>query len=222
MSRRILVLTGRGRYEDSWHDHAATSWEVGKVLHGLGHRVDIRGVFRDALLRAPAYDLVVVNTGRGRVDPAFDEADDQWQPAHATFATAVRDGLPVLALHQAANSFPDAPEWPALLGGRWVPGTSYHPPEEEAVFDLADHGHPMLADLPASFPAYDERYCSLEVAADSVVLVTTVWNGEPQPVAWLSGAAPAVLYDGLGHSVRSYESVGRRELLAAEVGWLLS
>src|SRR6478609_6780703 len=45
---RALVLAGRGRYEDPWHDHAATSHVVAGLLAGQGVEASVRGTFPDA------------------------------------------------------------------------------------------------------------------------------------------------------------------------------
>ncbi|MFT4261927.1 MAG: ThuA domain-containing protein [Nocardioides sp.] len=223
MTVRALIIAGRGRYEDPWHDHAATSWCIASELHDLGHRVDVRSTFHQTLHSAGDYDLVVVNAGTGRIDPAFDGGPDEWQPAHEEFADAVRDGLPVLAMHQSANTFNDSPGWHDLLGGQWIPGQSFHPPEGPAEFDLVrspEDASGVLGSLDDVIRANDERYCALDVATASTVLVTTTWQGTEHPVAWRSGAAPSVIYDGLGHSTRSYESRDRALMLRAELKWL--
>lgn len=43
--KKILLVSGRGRYEDVWHDMAATSHRVATVLSEAGHEVVVRGRF---------------------------------------------------------------------------------------------------------------------------------------------------------------------------------
>ncbi|MFI6425421.1 ThuA domain-containing protein [Promicromonospora sp. NPDC050880] len=219
--RRILVLAGRGRYEDPWHDHAATSHVVAGILGGQGD-VEVRGLFRDALDDLDAVDLLVVNGGTGRRDPGFDGADDDWLGFHDRLVAWARDGGAVLGLHQAANTFYDAPGWEAVLGGRWIPGESMHPPIGDARFELVQ-GHPVTDGLRV-VEAFDERYCHLSVAPESRVVGTTRDDdGAPHPVLWVNEAyGGRTVYSALGHDVRSYASAGHQELLRRAAAWLLS
>lgn len=215
---RALVLAGRGRYEDPWHDHAATSHVVAGLLADQGVEASVRGTFPDAFGDLAAFDLVVVNAGRGRTDPGFDGDDAAWAPAHEAVAAFAAAGGALLGLHQAANTFADSPRWADLLGGRWVPGASWHPPQDVATFaPVGDH--PVVAGL-GPVVADDERYRDLVVAPGSRVLLTACHDGADQPVAWASAGARAV-YDGLGHDVGSYASASRCALLRREVDWLL-
>ena len=96
-----------------------------------------------------------------------------------------------------------------------------HPPIGPALFvPVEGAAHPVVgAGQPVE--AFDERYCFLQPDARSRVLLTTEHAGSQHPVVWQSGGAPRVLYDGLGHDTRSYESRGRRELVRREIRWLL-
>jgi hypothetical protein len=219
--RRILILAGRGRYEDPWHDHAATSYVVAGVLGDLGD-VQVRGLFRDALDDLDSVGLLVVNSGSGRRDPDFDGSDDDWLAFHARLAGWARAGGAVLGLHQAANTFYDSTAWPEVLGGRWVPGESMHPPIGPARFALTQ-GHPVTEGLDA-VEAFDERYCRLRVAPGARVLGTTLDDdGAEQPVLWVNEAhGGRSVYSALGHDVRSFASDGHQELLRRSASWLLS
>src|SRR6478735_3693191 len=112
-----LVLAGHGRYEDPWHDPAAISHRLASLLAEDGTDTTIRGTMPGALS-----------------DADFDGTDDDWAPFHARLAALVGAGVPVLGLHQAANTFADSPTWTSVLGGRWVEGTSWHPEHGPAAF----------------------------------------------------------------------------------------
>lgn len=228
---RILVLAGRGRYEDPWHDHAATSHRLALLLAGLevdGRSTDVvvRSTFPDALDDLADVDLLVVNAGTAW--PGFREAsigpdDAAWAPFHARLDVWARSGGRILALHQSANTFDDAPAWEEILGGRWVERTSMHPPIGEATATLAAGAHPITDGL-GSVEAFDERYCFLRIAESSQVLG---WvpddDGGRHPVLWVTEAhGGRTVYDGLGHDVRSYDSPSRTELLLRAASWLLS
>lgn len=218
-----LVLVGRGRYEDPWHDHAAVAHEVARVLADGGLDVTVRGTFPGALdgvvTGAGGPELVVVVAGTGRTDPDFDGTDEDWSDFHAALDSLVGSGVPLLALHASANTFTDSPVWGRHLGGRWVPGVSMHPPIGEARFTVSDVQHPVTAGL-GDVTAFDERYCDLEVDPASTVLLTTEHEGREHPVVWVAPGPGRVLYDALGHDHRSFASASRRELLRREVAWL--
>ena len=218
--RRVLVLAGRGRYQDPWHDHAATSYRVALVLRDLGLDVEVRSTFPDACDDLEDYDLLVVNSGRGRVDPDFDGTDREWAVNHAAVRAFAAAGRPVLGLHQAASTFADSQYWQEILGGRWVPGQSMHPPRGHAVFDVAA-AHPIVDGL-GPLEALDERYSYLQVRTGSQILVTQRHDGIDHAVVWVNPTAPyRAVYDALGHDLTSYDSPARRRLLAREALWLL-
>lgn len=236
--KRVLVLSGRGRYEDPWHDMAATSHRVATVLTeaGEGYDVAVRGSFPDAARELAGIDLLVVNTASGTPDAAHDGDDATWAPFHETVRAWADAGRPVLALHQAANTFGDSPHWERVLGGRWVEGTSMHPDIGEATFELRHEArhqgtaaapHGLAGALAGVLPggrvtAFDERYSSLRVSDDVEVLLTHRHDDVDHPVVWVNETGGLrVVYDALGHDTRSYASPSRRDLLLAEVRWLL-
>lgn len=51
-------------------------------------------------------------------------------------------------------------------------------------------------------------------------LVQHELEGRPEVMGWAVGHR--VIFDGLGHDERSYESESRRQLLVNEVTWLLA
>ncbi|WP_407319103.1 ThuA domain-containing protein [Isoptericola halotolerans] len=229
---RVLVLAGRGRYEDPWHDHAATSHRLATVLDELelgGRTTDVvvRSVFPDALDDLDEVDLLVVNAGTswpGFLEAGIGPDDDAWAPFHERLDRWARDGGGVLAVHQAANTFGDAPGWEEIVGGRWVPGTSYHPPFGRAEITLATGGHPIVAGAPGSVALEDERYCALRVAPSVEVLG---WvpddDDEPQPALWTTEEhGGRTVYCGLGHDVRAYDSREYVLLLLRAATWLLT
>lgn len=219
---QVVVLVGRDRYGDPWHDHAATSDAVATLLRADGHEVAVRSVFPEALDDVGRPDLLVVNCGQGPLDPS---AADAWRGFHDRRTALVDEGVAVLGLHQAANTFGDDPRWAATLGGRWDDDVSWHPPLDEARFRVVDATHPVTDGL-GDVVAVDERYADLLVADDSSVLLAADVTGDDgttraHPVAWVAAGQGRVVYDALGHDVRSYASPSRRALLRREVAWLL-
>jgi len=215
-----LVLAGHGRYEDPWHDGAAIAHRLALLLAEDGIETTIRGTLPTALDDI-APDLVIVASGRGRPDADFDGTDDDWVPFHDRLASLVSSGVPVLGLHQATNTFLDSSTWGSILGGRWVEGASWHPPLGPATFRVVDPSHAVTTGL-GTVEAQDERYLSLDVSPEVHVLVVAEHDGAQHPVVWVGPGPGRVVYDALGHDVRSYDSPSRVELFRREVRWLLS
>ena len=218
---RALMLAGKGRYQDPWHDHAATSQTVAVMLHRLGLDVQVRGTVPEAFTGLETFGLIVVNSGRSSDQLFVSDLEVQsWVTCHEALHQAAIGGTAVLGLHQAANTFPDSDRWPAILGGRWVPGVSTHPPYGDAVLDAAGE-HPIVTGDRRRFTV-DERYCNLQISPDSQVLLTHRHQGIDHPLAWVHQRPPyRVVYDGLGHDVTAYGTRARQELFEHEVNWLI-
>ncbi|WP_444664738.1 ThuA domain-containing protein [Cellulomonas sp. CW35] len=235
---RVLVLVGAGRYADPWHDHAAQGDEVAQVARALGHEVRVRSTRPstfDDLAQQPGPDgeawlpdvLVVAASGDPGQQP--DEDSPAWQPFHDARHALVERGTAVLALHASACVFADDPRWAATIGGRWVPGRSWHPAQGPTTFRVVDDEHPVTWSL-RTVTADDERYADLAVDPGVHVLVVadvtadeagTHGTAGEHPVVWTVPGAGRVLYDALGHDARSMASPSRRALLASELAWLL-
>src|SRR5699024_6150829 len=71
-----------------------------------------------------------------------------------------------------------------LIGGRWVPGVSWHPPLAPAQVQVTAAEHPITAGLGEELSVVDERYCDLRVAGDVTVLVDQHEDGRRDPIGW--------------------------------------
>ena len=67
---------------------------------------------------------------------------------------------------------------------------------------------------------YDERFSDLDINPLAIPLLFHETGEEFHAMCWVMGNN--VVYDGLGHSSRSYYSASRRQLLCNEVSWLLN
>lgn len=217
----VAVLSGQGRYADPWHDFIGTSTRISEILRATGLTVQVCG--SDADEPVPAR-LLIVNCGGG-ADAIPGEADSvsvRWRDAVLGHALA---GGPVLAVHAATNTFYDDPRWAEVLGGRWVPGTSMHPPGGPATVQVTGGDHPITAGMPAEIDIVDERYSYLETSPAIVPLVTQVHDDLVHPIVWThtgeSDAPVRAVVDTLGHDVPAYGDV-RADLLRREVSWLLA
>ena len=218
-----LVLTGHGPYADPWHPFAETSPALAQSAteNGLApvSRTDIDAALAE-LRTGPLPALAIANLGRPD-DGATLSAD-----AEAGLQRLLAE-IPLLALHAAANAFPDVPAWEERLGGRWIPDASWHPPfgrfVAQRVGALPADASPGT-DLPPQITVDDERYLDLRLAADRRDLYTHPGEeGAHAPTIWVRGArsdAPRTAYDALGHDLRCYDSTEHRQVLTALIAWL--
>ena len=228
-----LLLTGHGPYADPWHPFAETSSALAEIATESGLvpviRTDVDAALAELRI-GPLPALIIANLGRPDDGTAL-SAD-----ARAGLQRMLRD-VPLLALHAAANAFPDEPAWEARLGGRWVPDVSGHPPLDRfaahrvgalpagpGTVEGAAAALPAGPDLPSRIAVEDERYLHLRLAEDRHVLYAHQDDdGAPAPTIWVrggGGAAPRTAYDALGHDLRSYDSAEHRRALRALLGWL--
>ena len=96
-----------------------------------------------------------------------------------------------------------------------------HPEQDLATILVRVGAHPIVRGL-VDFTVFDERYSYLHTNPDTTVVCEHQTNGHLHPIVWTRESGLArVVYDGLGHDTRSYESPGHVELLRRAVGWLL-
>lgn len=220
-----VILSGVGRYADPWHPFAETSRALAQVAADAGLDPEIVTDTDAALAQwttAALPDLVIVNLGRP--DPS--------DSAQARQAAAGLERLlleaPILALHTAANCFPDSETWEQEIGGRWLPETSWHPPHGPITCvrepQVSDATLRALGEGIERFDVEDERYLDLRLGADRHVLYTHPdEQGGRAPTIWARTGATGKrrVYDALGHDARSYQSATHTELLGRLMTWLL-
>lgn len=212
-----LVVSGSGPYADAWHNFPATSARLAAVVADAGCRVTVTEDVEAALADPDGADLLVVNVG----NPADPRPEAAMDAAAAGMARHLAAGGGLLGVHASATSLTGMPEWPALLGGRWVRGRTMNPPLEDCLVSVTDAAHPVSADL-QDFTVLDERYSYLETRPDVTVLYDHHFEDARHSLVWAREAGPGrVVYDALGHDVTSYDSPGHRALLERSIRWLL-
>lgn len=216
--RTALVVSGGARYLDPWHPFAETSAALAGVLSfaGLDVVIDDDPDAAFARLGRPDElpDLLVVNIGNP--SPSAPSAE-----AAAGIEAHLDAGRPLLAVHSSSTAFTEWDRWREILGGRWIRGETFHPPQGPGTVRLAGD-HAIAAEVGASTIAVvDEFYTAL--AIDDVDVIG--WHeheGVEHPIAWSHGYGHArVVYDALGHDGTAFGSRGRQALLRAELAWLL-
>ena len=211
-----LVVSGAGPYVDPWHDFPATSARLAARLRNTGLTVDITTEVEAALADPEGARLLVVNIGNPD-EPRPPEAMDQ---AAVGLERHLADGGGLLGIHSSSTSLTGMRVWPEILGGRWIRGRSMHPPRDQCVISVTGADHPVTAGLD-DFPIVDERYSHLETQPDVTVLYEHRFHGLTHPLVWARTAGRGrVVYDALGHEVRSYDAPGHLALLARSVEWL--
>lgn len=210
---RIVILSGATASDDPWHDFDATSHAVASCLREAGWSCTVAATSASAGADIVNADLLVVNSGvRSRPGP------DGVAPAQLLDYLASPQA--VLGLHAAANSLRAVPQWSQRLGVRWVEGVSMHPPIGWQRLVPAS-GTPALRGLD-EVVVYDELYTNLELLRPAKVLLAHHLFGLDHPLVLGREEGPQrTVYDALGHSVESYASPSRQELLRREVRWLL-
>lgn len=212
MTASVLIICGEGPDTDRWHDFPATSAAVATVLAPLGG-TRVRGS-RD-LTADDFHDvrLVVVNVSGEGSGPA--------EPAVTLLDQANRAGVAVLGVHSAVIGFPGDARWYELIGGRWVRGTTFHPPIGEALIRV-DATHPALPGAP-DFVVYDERYSAIATGDGNRRLAFHTEDGVVHDLAWTRErpSRGRVAYWGLGHGVESYAGAEHRERLIDLAKWLV-
>jgi uncharacterized protein len=214
---KVLIVSGAGCYSDAWHQFADTSQCLAKIISTLGHSVEISEAVEEALAEPGEYDLIVINIGNPRDERPQFLIDN----AERGLDQHLQRGGALLGVHASATSMTTMSGWSQMLGGHWVRGRTMHPKQDLATIAVRADAHPIVDGL-ADFTVFDERYSDLHTNPDITVLCEHYTDDQVQPVVWARQPGRArVVYDGLGHDTRSYDSAGHVELLRRSVAWLL-
>lgn len=215
---RILLVSGVGPYADFWHAFERTSPLIAATLRGGGYDVEVRDTVPGALRDVADFDLLVVNAGGG-IAEEHTAPSEAFDDDLAALKGYLADDGAVLSIHTGNGAFGQLPQFRGAVGGCWGEA-SYHPDIGDAVFTPAPGAadHPVWEGL-TTVEVFDESYAALELDPGVTPLVQHTTVGEPQIMGWAVGKR--VIFDGLGHDERSYESPTRRALLLNEVAWLL-
>ena len=225
MSRRSnLILVG-----GIFHDFHASAEALSDVLAPLGIESRIEPDLDAGLasLATNPVDLITVNALRWEMigekyDPYRDsEAYSPPTATRAALANHLETGGALLGLHTASICFSDWPEWRQILGGRWVWGTSFHPPPERITVTPAERDG---SDALPTFEVHDELYTdlTLEPGAEVLAYGRSEAMPNPQPVLWRHTVGPGrVIYDALGHDSASLLHPPHAKWLTESVAWAL-
>jgi uncharacterized protein len=214
---KVLIISGAGYYSDPWHPFADTSQRLAGIITGLGHQVAVSEAVEESLAKPGDPDLIVVNIG----NPRETRPQSRIDAAEQGLDRHLQRGGALLGVHVSATSMTTMSEWSQMLGGHWVRGRTMHPKQDLATVVVRPDAHPIARGL-TDFTVFDERYSYLHTNPHIAVLCEQSTDGRLHPIVWARESGLArVVYDGLGHDTRSYESAGHVDLLRRSVGWLL-
>jgi uncharacterized protein len=208
-----LILSGGPGYSDPWHPFERTSAALEEVLGDAGHRVEVSTAVAERLADLTGIDLLVVNAPL----PENPLAPEVFAAARAGLRDHLARGGAVLAVHVGVTTLLGLPEWGSIVGARWIPERSGHPPLGLArVSRLAD---PRTG--PAGrFELVDERYSDLALDDGLTVVAEHEHDGRRHPLIWTRTDGEArIVADALGHGVASFDSPEHRDLLVRLARW---
>jgi type 1 glutamine amidotransferase len=215
---RTLILSGGVA-----HDYGATTPMLASILREDGVIIETTDRLSD--LAAPAlhtFDALALNCVRWSKEWApgpdgpyrFDEAQRR------NILDFLARGKGLVALHAASICFDDWPEYRNILGGCWEWNVAGHAPYQPGwAMHIVDPTHPITGGL-EDFTLHDELYHSLTITRPVHPLLTTLWDGRLQPMAWVCSYHGArVHYNALGHGTETFSSEPFRKMLKQGVRW---
>ncbi|WP_081815230.1 ThuA domain-containing protein [Leifsonia aquatica] len=210
-------MSGRRRYADPWHPFEETSAKLSEILRTFGLRTSVADDVDQALgdLASIRPDLLVLNIG----NPLTGADERVLARGRDGLLSYVNSGGPILAMHSTSTSLRHIREFPGILGGLWVRGTTYHPPYGRVVLHLADCAGRNLDD----FVTTDEAYSNLATLPGNKLIATHRLGETDHPLIWyrVHSTGSRVVYDALGHDTASYNKSDHVDLLRQVTRWLV-
>jgi type 1 glutamine amidotransferase len=212
--RSTIVLSGEGEHADPWHSLPETSAKIAELIGRHGDVAVVTSI-SDLQSSLDDADLLVVNASANRSAQVPEDADF----GRVLDAYLARGGN-LLALHSATIAFPGLPIWRSAIGATWDYDKTFHPPIGRDLIRHSGVDHPITNGL-GDFEIYDERFTDLDLVETGIEPLYVHEQGGPHPLIWARTTGDSrVVYDALGHDVRSYESPEHVELLGRVVSWL--
>ena len=163
--------------------------------------------------RLENYDLILLNTKLNRLT----------DPQYYGLLKAVKNGMPLLAIHGASASFRNTslverPEYYKMIGAKF----DYHPKIHKFKLHLfKDNG--LLDATFANFSVIDELYYYSQFENDNKVLLYATYLDESSPMAWVRNYGKGrVFYTALGHSPAVSADPNFQNLVLFAVKWCLN
>jgi len=210
-----LILSGGPGYSDPWHPFERTSAALAELLTGAGHRVETSTTVAESLADLAGVDLLVVNAPQ----PNEPLSPETLGAAERGLGSYLDRGGAVLAVHVGVTTLLGLPRWGSVVGARWVPDRTGHPPLGLARVSRRADARTGPA---GRFELVDERYSDLALEEGLTVVAEHEHDGRTHPLVWTRTEGDArIVADALGHGPESFESREHREILTRLVSWSL-
>jgi len=211
-----LVLSGGLGYSDPWHPFERTSAALGALLDDAGHRVEVSTGVAARLADLAGVDLLVVNAPL----PDHPLPPEELAAASEGLRAFLDRGGAILAVHVGVTTLLGLPEWGSIVGARWVPERSGHPPLGPTEVIRVDDPRTGPG---GSFTLVDERYSDLALGDGLDVVVEHEHDGRTHPLVWTRTVGGArIVADALGHGPESFDSAEHRDVVLRLVEWALT
>jgi len=143
------------------------------------------------------------------------------------FVEYVASGRPLLAWHGGTGSFDDWPEFGALLGFRWVWGTTAHSAYGRWHVEIEPTKHPVVEGA-HDYDIDDELYYDVEIAAGLEIAIhaSAPYEGARRPMVVTAeggrtAGAGRTAFLANGHDLRALDAESFRTIAVNTIRWLL-
>ncbi|MDD5706492.1 MAG: ThuA domain-containing protein [Kiritimatiellae bacterium] len=217
-SRRVLLFGGGG-----CHDFKVCCPVLKGYLEGEpGLSVDYAAEDYDVFTaeRIAPYDLIVMYHTGGQLSV----------PQRRGLVEAVAAGKSFVGVHAAADSFSEAPDYRAMVGGYF----RAHPFMRDYIVSLTNEKHPVTAGIAGysvehwekwpvfEYRVHDEQYL-LDYDNRVELLAVTTFRGRLWPVSWVKPWGKGkVFYLALGHDVEACRNPFFRQMFMGGVRWAVA
>lgn len=213
---RILVVTGGHNYNKQTFN---------EMLNSLGNQ------FTWEVVEFPAAFKMFLPENRGNYDVLL--FYHMWQKItpeeQNAFASCIRNGKPVVALHHSICAFDDWEEYWRIIGGKYfhkptvLDGKEY--PACSYIHDLRFNvkvaaKHPVTRGV-SDFEIFDETYKGYWVSPDVKALLTTDEPSSTPVIGWTEtyGKSKIVVLQS-GHDTPTFQNPNFRQLLKQAILWV--
>jgi type 1 glutamine amidotransferase len=140
------------------------------------------------------------------------------------FLALLKKGTGLVMLHHALVSYPNWPEYAAIVGGRYLQadektGKAGYQHDVDIPVQIAAKDHPITSGL-KDFTIHDEIYWGFQVDPKAQPLLTTTQEKSGNPLAWtMPRENGRTVYVQLGHGPSAYDHPTYREIVARCIRW---
>ncbi len=217
---RNLILSG-----GTHHPYEVTSAMLADILKEVDIESEITEDF--SILADPRlneFDVITMNCACYTyvISPGWEEwVFEITSEMEKGLLNFLRAGKGLMALHAATICFDNWPEFQQILGGYWDREKSAHGPLQAGYrMHIVDRCHPITKGI-EDFEIFDELYHTQTIVRQVHTLMTALWEGKLQPMAWVTSYEKArVYYNALGHDEKAFECKPYQKMLQQGIEWV--